>query len=618
MADGKILSFLTFGLAGLLFSPKNLPDKTQNIAVRNTVEPRKRTYGRCLVESVLAELKVQFPTGDGVLYAASMIASGEIDAIEEHRINDQVVRIDGTGQVTYPGVWNDNSRVALEYHLGTDSQAASPFLIAAFPGRWTAQHQLRGIAYTVGKFNGVPLEDFATVYQAGVPNYKAIIRGAKVWDPRDEDQDADLPATWTWTQNAALIILDYLKHDDGMRLSRDLVEADLDTWIDQANICDEEIDLIGGGTEARYRLSGEYRFTDPPKDVLRRMLDAVDGRLYLNEDSAIVLEVGRFVTPTEDETFTDSDIISYSGMRRGAPKTELTNEIRATYTSPGHDFLVQEAVPLRDETSIARDGLQTVTLELEWCPSHSQAKRIMKAQSFRLNPDWMGTVVTNARGLGLLNKRYMDLTISDLGIAGPFCILSQDIDFLTGQCTFGVVSFPSTAYDWAATEEGDSPEFEKPGDWGIVVPTGATSVVITADGPGGGGCENDGGDGGARSVKTMLIDPADWGAVILFTVGAKGLGDPLSVGATDGEDTTVTGTLTAGAIAMVAGGGNCNLNGNGPGVATGGDTNTDGSSSAGGDGGQAGSGASENEFPGGGGHEGVDGANGRVTFDWVF
>lgn len=627
----EILNKVLFGIFGgsvvdAAFAKKPEPEP-QYFSTRDTVGPRWRVYGRYKVKkSQLFELKVQNPTGDGILLVGSIISSGEIDEIEEHRFNDQVVRIrESDGAVTYPGVWWDNNRVFLHYHYGTDSQVADSFLTTAFPARWTSAHQLNGIAYTVGKFNGVPLEDFSTVYQAGVPQYTAIIRGAKVYDPRESAHDFDDPSTWEWTQNAALIIMDYLTHADGMRLPAALVHADLGAWIEQADLCDEIVPLIGGietgDGEPRYRLSGQYFFDEAPKDVLRKMLAPIDGRVYLREDNAIVLEVGRFEEPDEAQTFTDADVISYSGMRRGPTKSELKNEIRATYTSPGHDYSEQEADPWRDETSIELDGLQAATLDLEWCPSHSQARRIQKITADRFNPEWLGTVVLNARGLGALNKRFIKLTISDLEIfEQTFFVNTADIDLLNaGACTLEIVSVNESAYDWDPTEEGNSPEFETPGDWGIVVPEGATEVTITVDGAGGGGSGFDGGGGGARSVKTVTIDPADWGDVIQFTVGRGGMGDPPNIqSSTDGGDSTVSANLVAGSISMFAGGGKSGFNGDAGGIATGGDTNTNGFGASGGDGGQAGSGASENEYPGGGGHEGVDGANGSVRFDWTY
>src|SRR5688572_9664413 len=116
---------LFWSIAASVFQRPPDPEP-QLIAVRNTVAPRRRAYGRVRVKDcILAELKVENPTGDGVLYVASIICQGEIDDIEEHRFNDQITRIrESDGAVTYPGVWWDNNRVYLHYHFGADSQVA--------------------------------------------------------------------------------------------------------------------------------------------------------------------------------------------------------------------------------------------------------------------------------------------------------------------------------------------------------------------------------------------------------------------------------------------------------------------------------------------------------------
>lgn len=633
VTSGTIAGLSATGVVGTtaltalaLATMPSLPSPASSkVALRNPVGPRVRHYGRVRVSGELAELKVSTIVagheGDGVLFSDTMLMSGRIDGYEKFFIHDQEVRIDDLGRAKYPGVFNDNYRVSLYTHLGTASQTVDANLAAAFPARWTANHRLDGIAHIVAQFNGVPLEDFSTVYSFGIPSLSATFRGAKVWDPRDEDQDPDDPNTWAWTTNAALIILDYLRHDDGMRTPYDMIEPALDEWQEQADYCDEEVDLIGGDTEPRYQLAGSYALTDPRKDVLRRMLTPIDGRIRLREDFAIVLEVGRFETPTEAETFGLADIIA-PRLKRGATKAELKNEIKFTYTSPGHNFQPQEGDSWRDEESIARDGLESAVLDLAWCPSHRQGRHRAKVEAERMNPEWSGQIVLGPRGFNLKGKRYIKLTIPFLSITDRTFFLTEPakINILSGTTTCSVVSFAEEVYELEVADQGVSPENETPGTWGVAVPEGATGVTITADGAGGGGSGEDGGGGGARCIKTVTLTAADAGTIILFTVGAGGRGDPPDLGeSTDGGDSTVTcAALSAGAIAMTAGGGQSGANGHAGGTASGGDTNTSGSSASGGDGGEAGSGATENEAPGGGGHEGADGGNGRVTFDWVF
>lgn len=528
--------------------------------------------------------------------------------------------------IIYPGVWLDNNRVSLNPYLGLETQEADPLLMEGFPGLWTDRHRLDGIAYVVVKAKGVTVEDFSQVYSSGVPQYTGTIRASKVFDPRDPAQSYDDPDTWTWTENAALIIMDYLTHPDGMRLPYSMIETALDDWIIQADYADEEVELLSGFTEARYRLSLSYDFTEMPKNVLGKMLNCVDGRLRLREDGAIVLDLGKFDCPTSCETIGDDDIIAYQGLRRGAPKTELKNEIRATYTSYGHGYIEQEADPWRDEDSILFDGLASTVLDLTYCPSHRQARARMKIEACRLNPEWQGQIITNARGLRLMGVRYARFKIDELGINETFFIKRSDIDMTKGVCTFDVISFPAECYCLLLEEQGVSPEIETPGDHGVVVKEGAISVKLTAIGGGGGGSQDGrgGGGGGAMAIKTMALTSADWGtSIIRFHVGRGGNGETyfefnLSE---DGEDSTITATLSSGAVAMVAGGGKDNhapgTSGAG-GVATGGDTNINGNNKDSDQGGASASGAIENEFPGGGGHCKVDGGDGQVIVEFTF
>lgn len=626
------LEGISIGAEQLLQPSLKITSQKQNVKL--AISPRRSGYGRTRIGAVVDLIKRSEATGDGILYVVPMLISRKIDAFEEHRFGDQIVRIDETGTrvpppgaAVYPARFLDGQRVTIHTYTGDSSQSADSLLLSAFPGYWTSQHHLDGIAYSVLKLNGVALTDFGEVY-SGVPSYTAQVRLAKVWDPRDSAQDADDSTTWLWTENAALIIMDYLSNADGMRLPRDMIELAIDDWIIAADTCDEQVDLISGDTEARYRLAGVYEFTDEPKNVLGSMLSAIDGRLRLREDGAIVLDVGAFESPTIAETFGEDDILQYGDFGHGTEKTALKNEIRATYLSAAHDYQSQEADPYRNEDSILVDGLQTTTLSLDWCPSHRQARHLMKVSLKRLNPEWSGTIVTNARGLNLLGKRYAHFTIPDLGLDHDCWIKpGSQFDLLNGRCTFQVASFSATDYDFDDTTEGGvSPENAKPGNHGILVPTdelgnAPTSLTITADGAGGGGSDR-GAGAGARSVKTIAIDPADVGTRILFTVGLAGIGEAVNVIGgvmTDGGDSTVTGTLTAGPIAMVAGGGKKGTNSPGAGgVATGGDTNTNGGGGSGPDGGTAASGAPPNEAYGGGGDIQTDGGDGFVDFQWTF
>jgi hypothetical protein len=108
----------------------------------------------------------------------------------------------------------------------------------------------------------------------------------------------------------------------------------------------------------------------------------------------------------------------------------------------------------------------------------------MKVEAIRQNPEWQGSIVTNAKGALLLGQRYVRVQISDLGINTTFYLQKSNIDLLNGICTFDLSAFPSTLTTSIrsrnsgvfTSEEGISPEANCPGDHGIVVPEGATQV----------------------------------------------------------------------------------------------------------------------------------------------
>ena len=95
------------------------------------------------------------------------ICEGEIEAIDEVYINDVV-----STDAKFSGL------LSITKYTGTETQAADAALIAAFPGVWTASHQLKGVAYLVLKLT------FDTKAYGGLPRVSCNVRGKKVYDPR--------------------------------------------------------------------------------------------------------------------------------------------------------------------------------------------------------------------------------------------------------------------------------------------------------------------------------------------------------------------------------------------------------------------------------------------------
>ena len=154
------------------------------------------------------------------------LAGHEVDEIGEVWLGTKLVGpLNASGYAT-TGDFAHNVRVLK--HLGKPDQLAEPALIAASNGKWTQQHRGVGVAYLV-----VALQHESHALQSGIPSIRAFVRGKKIYDPRT--------GATQWSNNAALVIRDYLAAPDGLYCSAD--EIDDPGLIVAANACDERVPM---------------------------------------------------------------------------------------------------------------------------------------------------------------------------------------------------------------------------------------------------------------------------------------------------------------------------------------------------------------------------------------
>lgn len=417
-AIGAGIGSLVGGLVGLAFGgggdagglPR--PDDVQQ-TVSAPLTPRLRGYGTAR----LGGPNLFLDSKEGTAYRLTAAHHGQIDAIVGRYLDDEAVTVDGSGVVTDPSHWA--GKVTMTASLGDDPGTAEPALVAAFPSLWTSAHRGDGIVKLLTECRGVSAEDFRDVYPSGtLPRPNLVAKLSRVWDPRDGAQDPDDAETWTWSDNTALCVLDYLTHEDGFRRdrAREILPA-IEAWIAAADICDEAVPLKGGGTEPRYRLSGVYALTNRPADVLRDMLATMDGWLYRRADGAISVLAGRYAAPSL--TVPARHIVDYS-LALNLPRDEQVNTIVASYTSPEHDWTTQEAEAWIDEEARSQAG-EELSRQLDYglVISHGQCRRLMKRAASRAAERIRGQIVTDAYGILARGQRYLRLEISELpAVAG--------------------------------------------------------------------------------------------------------------------------------------------------------------------------------------------------------
>ena len=200
-------------------------------------------------------------TGDNnkFLHRIIAVAGHEVQSFEEIYINDEVVTLDGSGNVTSPSQYN--SKVRINVHLGSPDQTADSDLISE-SDKWTSNHRLRGIAYMY-----VRLKFDADAFPNGIPVITATVKGKKLYDPRT--------STTVWSDNPALCLRDYLTSKYG--LAEDEYNID-DTLVSSAaNVCDQTNTLA---STTSYTCNGAFTTASTPYDMLSELLKSMGGSMW--------------------------------------------------------------------------------------------------------------------------------------------------------------------------------------------------------------------------------------------------------------------------------------------------------------------------------------------------
>ena len=203
-------------------------------------------------------------TNNKYLHRIIAVAGHEIQSFDEIYINDEVVTLDGSGNVTSPAKYSGKVRIKL--HLGSPTQTADTFLVSE-SAHWTTQCTLNGIAYMY-----IRLQFDADAFPNGIPEITTVISGKKVYDPRT--------STTAWSDNPALCLRDYLISPYG--IAEETANIDDALVIAAANICDQT--NTDAGT-TRYTCNGAFTTASTPYEMINAMLTSMDGSMWYAQGS---------------------------------------------------------------------------------------------------------------------------------------------------------------------------------------------------------------------------------------------------------------------------------------------------------------------------------------------
>lgn len=284
-------------------------------------------------------------------------AGHEIESYDEIYLNDEIVTIDGTGNVTSPARYNGFVRLRRFY--GTTTQTADPDLTAETAGltngRWTVNHRLLNIAYIYARFKYDP-----DVFPNGIPIVSATIKGRKVYDPRT--------ATTVWSDNPALCIRDYLTASFG--LSQTSTQVDDTSITTAANICDEVVD-----SEDRYTCNGSFVTGFTPSQVVSDLLTSMGGLLWYSQGKWR-MKAAKYVTPTV--TLNENDLRSGVNLSTRHSRRNNFNTVKGKFKGPESVWQEADYPTVTDSVFVTADNnlVNTLDFPLPYTTSSKRAQRI--------------------------------------------------------------------------------------------------------------------------------------------------------------------------------------------------------------------------------------------------
>mgnify|MGYP001043051832 FL=1 len=290
------------------------------------------------------------------LHRIVAVAGHEIQSFDEIYINDEIVTLDGSGNVTSPSKYDGKVRIKL--HLGLPNQTADTFLVDE-SAHWTTEHRLRGIAYMY-----IRLAFDADVFPNGIPEITATISGKKVYDPRT--------STTAWSDNPALCLRDYLTSSYG--IAEETANID-DVLVGiAASVCDQT--NTDAGT-TRYTCNGAFTTASTPYDMINGILTSMDGSLWYAQGKWR-MKPAYWTAPVLD--LNEDDLRSSMSVSTRHSRRDNFNTVKGTFRGEESNWQTTDYPQVTSADFVAADGGQesVADVDLPFTDNSIEARRIAR------------------------------------------------------------------------------------------------------------------------------------------------------------------------------------------------------------------------------------------------
>jgi len=287
---------------------------------------------------------------------------------------------------------NGETRAWITVHKGTETQAADPTLLAAFPNKFGVNDRFAGCAYAVLEAENTADDENDVPWRGGFPQMRLLVKGAPIYDPREVSHDIDDPDTWEWTQNEELI---WAQHKIGFKRAGEVVVGasyppDLLDWDKielNADVCDAlALEDVGDLTSPRFGgllTSGKEK----SDEVLIR--DCYNADLVESGGVLYTIPAGpKIVSQNVDFQAVGGYVARFT---LDGEATDKYNDTLTKYSEPLNNYVLTSAPSYHPSTYLTEDKGNHRPLEqsLHFCLNRRRAMRIQK-RDLEATRDGMG------------------------------------------------------------------------------------------------------------------------------------------------------------------------------------------------------------------------------------
>ncbi|WP_404764884.1 phage tail tip protein J-related protein [Proteus terrae] len=312
--------------------------------LRSASAPETVVVGKTMMSGLLffAEEEEGEQDENEELYMALAIASHPIHKLGQIYFNDDKIEDLGNNA---------------QYEFHNSRTEADPYLLKNAPS-WKEDMIGRGLAWL-----RLTLRFDQEKFPYGVPNVKSELWGKEIYDPRTEKT--------AWSNNGALVILDYYRHYLGVPDS----DIDWDAFKSAADICDETVQTPDGKSEPRYTLNGAYELEESPASVLEMMHKCIAGEpTYIAGKHGILMQVYNGPALL---TIDESQIIDTVTVTPELSLRDATNAIYGTFVDAEQQYNKTDFEPVVIDEWIEEDGLEIKeNMDYRFVTSPYQANRL--------------------------------------------------------------------------------------------------------------------------------------------------------------------------------------------------------------------------------------------------